>query len=194
MNRIIARAAAATPKPVLLLGAPELRAVCRPVGADALLEAEKGDLVCTLEEFRRINGFGRGIAAPQIGVTRRFIALNLGDGPVVLNDPEIIWRSEETMTLWDDCMSFPWLMCRVERHCSISVGFTTEDGEQQVWEHLPPATSELLAHELDHLDGVLSLDRATDGMHSIISRDVFESNKDEFVKQVDYFIKPTILD
>ena len=65
---------------VLLVGADALREVCTPCGGDALL-AEKALLLETLEAFRTKNGFGRGIAAPQIGITRRFIAINLGDRP-----------------------------------------------------------------------------------------------------------------
>ena len=102
---------AATAQDVVLLGHPALRAVCTPCGTDDL-SAEKNALVATLQAFRDANGFGRGIAAPQIGVTRRFIAVNMGaDHPIVtgpprvLSDPEVTWRSPETFTLFDDCMS-----------------------------------------------------------------------------------------
>jgi len=55
------------------------------------------------------------------------------------------------------------------------------------------ALSELLQHEIDHLDGVLSIDRAV-STRDIISREVYEKNIDYFHSQVDYFIKPTIAD
>ena len=197
--------------PVHLLGSPALRVKCKSVGGDALTE-EKAALVATLEDFRARNGFGRGIAAPQIGVTRRFIALNLGDGPMVLADPRIVWRSKETMTLWDDCMSLPWLLCKVRRHRSIGVAFTNESGETEQWDALPEATSELLQHELDHLDGVLITDRtqeltagaANSGVgagagagadpmvQSIVSREEYERRRADFDAQVDYTIVPTI--
>ena len=104
---------AATAQDVVLLGHPALRAVCTPCGTDDL-SAEKNALVATLQAFRDANGFGRGIAAPQIGVTRRFIAVNMGaDHPIVtgpprvLSDPEVTWRSPETFTLFDDCTYVP---------------------------------------------------------------------------------------
>ena len=50
-------------------------------------------------------------------------------------------------------MSLPWILCRVERHASISVEFTDDNGDRVLWEDLPTDVSELLQHELDHLDG-----------------------------------------
>jgi peptide deformylase len=130
---------------VLLLGATELRATCSPVGADDLRE-EKSRLQQTLEHFRCTNGFGRGIAAPQIGITRRLIALNLGEGPFTLSDPQITWKSDKRISLWDDCMSLPWILCKVERHASISIRYTDDNGKIQQWEKIPTAESELLQH------------------------------------------------
>jgi peptide deformylase len=115
------------------------------VGDDDV-SAEKARLRETLEVFRRKNGFGRGIAAPQIGVTRRFIALNLGKGAFTLSDPEITWKSDKRISLWDDCMSLPWILCKVERHESISIQYIDDKGTKRQWENIPPAESELLQH------------------------------------------------
>eukprot|EP00040_Diaphanoeca_grandis_P020923 m.111273 g.111273 ORF g.111273 m.111273 type:complete len:218 (-) comp28108_c0_seq2:259-912(-) len=179
--------------PVLLLGAPELTMHCKECADDPLLH-EKATLVATLEHFRKTKGFGRGIAAPQIGVLRRFIAINLGDGPQVLTDPTIIEASAETMTLYDDCMSLPWLLCKVERHASISIEFFDEACEKVRWENLPPDVSELLQHEIDHLDGVLLLDRAVGGSAAAacVSREVYQNKRAHFDRQVTYAITPTI--
>ncbi|MDI6773709.1 MAG: peptide deformylase, partial [bacterium] len=103
---------------VLPLGDPRLRLFAARVGdptAPSFAEDARR-LVETLEAFRARHGFGRGIAAPQIGVARRFIALNLGQGPFIIVNPEITWRSDETFTMWDDCMCFPHLLVRVRRH------------------------------------------------------------------------------
>ena len=192
-----------SPRPVKLLGSQYLQTVCTPV-ADDDLGLEKSCLVATLEDFRSKNGFGRGIAAPQIGITRRFIALNLGDGPQILSDPEIIHRSEETMTLWDDCMSLPWVLCRVRRHRNISVKFINENGHSEVWENLDESVSELLQHELDHLDGVLIIDRMLSACSGVvetsadtqfpmmISRDEYNMARSRFDAMVDFAIIPTI--
>jgi peptide deformylase len=59
-------------------------------------------------------------------------------------------------------MSFPWLLVRVKRHVSVSVQFLDDSGAQHTWERLDRATSELLQHEIDHLDGVLATDLVSD--------------------------------
>ena len=144
-----------------------------------------------LEAFRSEHGFGRAIAAPQIGVEKRFIALNLGRGPFVIVNPEIVERDQKTMTLWDDCMSFPVLMVKVARASSITVEYTDEQGARREWRAVEPGVAELLQHEIDHLDGVLAIDRAIDE-HSIVMREVYLAQQGYFDRQVDYVIKPTV--
>ena len=171
---------------VLLVGDPRLRRVATPVSrAEPSLMDDVAALHATLARFRAEHGFGRAIAATQIGVARRFIALNLGEGPFTMFNPEIAWRAGETFTLWDDCMSFPFLLVRVARDVSISVEFEDGAGCRQRWDRLDRATSELLQHEIDHLDGVLALDRAVD-RDAIVAREVFESMPDHFARLVDF--------
>ncbi|MDR3672387.1 MAG: peptide deformylase [Holophaga sp.] len=178
---------------ILPLGDPRLRLKAQSVPdlQDPAFRAENAELQDVLEAFRKEHGFGRGVAAPQIGVSKRFIALNLGQGPFSLINPEITWRSPETFTLWDDCMCFPWLLVRVRRHRSISVRFLDERGASQHWEHLGQAESELIQHEYDHLDGILATDLA-EGPEGIISREAFEAYRDRFSASVDYTIQPTL--
>ena len=144
-----------------------------------------------LAAFRSKHGFGRAIAAPQIGVEKRFIALNLGRGPFVMINPQIVERGWTTMSLWDDCMSFPSLMVKVKRAMSITVEYTDEQGAKCQWRAVEPAVAELLQHEIDHLDGVLAIDRAIDA-HSIIMREVYLAQQEFFDRQVDYVIQPTV--
>src|SRR5689334_24685780 len=75
------------------------------------------DLSDTLAGFRERTGFGRGIAAPQIGALQRiiFIRMQPAGFTSALVNPEIVWSSPERMELWDDCFSFPDLMVRVSR-------------------------------------------------------------------------------
>ena len=170
---------------VLLVGDPRLRRVAaRAVRTEPSLMDDVARLHATLARFRAEHGFGRAIAATQIGVARRFIALNLGEGPFTMFNPEIVGRSGETFTLWDDCMSFPFLLVRVARDVSITVEFEDEEGRRQRWDRLDRATSELLQHEIDHLNGVLALDRAVD-RDAIVSREVFESMPEHFARLVD---------
>ena len=178
-----------SPASVLLIGDPRLREVSAPVGAvhDPDFLEQRRTLAATLEAFRSAHGFGRAISAPQIGVAKRFISLNLDGRPQTMVNPVVVWRDTRTFTLWDDCMSFPFLLVRVSRIESVSVKFSDEEGRPRVWEKLDRATSELLQHEIDHLDGILAVDRAVD-RHALVSRQVFEADPEAFAKQVDYMI------
>ena len=179
-------------RPVLILGDPLLRRKCAAVEnfSDPLLKEEIKDLKEALELFRKEHGFGRGIAAPQIGIPRRLIALNLGKGAFVIANPEIISRSPETFTLWDDCMSFPDLMVRVRRNRSVSIRYQDEEGTRKEWTEIGQAESELLQHEIDHLDGVLAVDRAI-GPEDIIYMSEYRKNRELCDGQCDYSIVPT---
>jgi branched-chain amino acid aminotransferase len=170
---------------VLPLGDPRLRAVSIAVDLDdPALPDERRRLHAALAAFRAGHGFGRAIAAPQLGLGKRFIAADLGDGPITLHNPEIVWRGRETLALWDDCMCFPDLLVRVRRAASISVSYLDEHGQLHSLDHLEPRLAELLQHEIDHLDGVLALDRAA-GLDAVISRAAYAANPDYFRDQVD---------
>ena len=173
---------------VLLLGDQRLRRVSDPVlsVSDPAYIENKHRLQATLQDFRMRHGFGRAISAPQIAVPRRFIALHL-DRAFVIANPVITYKSAETFTMWDDCMSFPWIMVRLRRHRSISLRYVDEDGKTREWLDLDTSTSELLQHEIDHLDGILAVDRALDG-ESLISREAYEADFSHFAGQVDYVI------
>jgi peptide deformylase len=177
-----------SPANVLLLGDPRLRARSREA-AGRLGELRDGlaDLHATLDAFRARHGFGRAISAPQIGLDARAIAVNLNGTRSTLLDPVVTWASRETFTMWDDCMSFAGLLVRVRRARSLSVAFQDELGREQRWDKVDQATSELLQHELDHLDGVLAVDRA-EGPDPFVLREVFEARRGELAARVDYVI------
>ncbi|MCI0524497.1 MAG: peptide deformylase [Acidobacteria bacterium] len=147
---------------ILLLGNPELWRPSSPVVNVHSRETREliSDLAATLDDFREKNGFGRGIAAPQIGVGRRVIFINVGESFPLIN-PTITRASRETMEMWDDCFSIPNLMIRVRRHVEVDVTYTDDRGERRVMK-AQGALSELLQHEIDHLDGILATDRAVD--------------------------------
>jgi len=185
------------PRPVLRLGDPALRTVCAPCdeAPPETLRTAKTSLAATLADFRATHGFGRGIAAPQIGSLYRFIAVDTshfgGEGIRILSNPVITWRSDDTFTLWDDCMSLPDLLCRVRRHTSVSVQFVTETGEVETWPVCDRPLSELLQHELDHLDGVLITDIAKGtaaAAPAVVSRKEYERSPHKFNTAVDYTI------
>lgn len=169
-----------------------LRLIAIPVQDvfDSEFQQQSELLKACLDAFRLQHGFGRGIAAPQIGISKRFIAVHLGQGSFTLINPEIIWRSEKTFTMWDDCMCFPDTLVKVRRFDAVSIRFLNEKGETIEWHALERSLSELLQHEFDHLDGVLAFDLALD-QESIVSRQRFESDQETYQAQVDYLIVPT---
>jgi len=158
---------------ILLLGNPLLRRLSEPVSEIGSGETREivADLASTLADFRYRQGFGRAIAAPQIGRHRRILFVNMNDGafgPAPLINPEIVRAGHEMMELWDDCFSFPDLMVRVRRHVEVDVRYQDESGATRVITARGDL-SELLQHEIDHLDGILAVDRAID-KHSLAMR------------------------
>ncbi|HEY0157664.1 MAG TPA: peptide deformylase [Thermoanaerobaculia bacterium] len=174
---------------VLLLGDPRLRV--RSAEVERYDAGAFDALAATLDAFRRQHGFGRAISAPQIGIAKRFIAVNLGSGTFFIVNPVVTARTEETFTMWDDCMSFPDLLVRVRRHASLSLEYVDEQGKPHEWRDLDQAAAELLQHELDHLDGVLAVDRALD-RESLVMRRAYDANREYYDAMVEYTIVPTI--
>ena len=158
---------------VLQLGNPTLRNESMPVADPAAPEiaALIDDLRDTLAHWKATTGYGRGIAAPQIGVLQRVVFLNV-DRPWPLVNPRITRRSDETMACWDACLSFLTIFFQVERHCWIDVEYQDLAGARHAL-RAEGDLSELLQHEIDHLDGVLALDRLTD-VRTICTREEFE--------------------
>ena len=147
-------------KTILLLGNPQLYQKSEAVlpAEWSILETAVADLHDTLMDFREKYHIGRAIAAPQIGVMKRIIYMNTGR-PVLFINPELLFSGEETIDIWDDCMSFPNLMVRVRRFKQCTVQYQDRQGKRQIM-HLEGDLSELLQHEQDHLDGILAVDRA----------------------------------
>lgn len=145
---------------VLLLGDPRLYQRCEPVQAHEIpsLQPVVEGMANIVLEFRAKYKAGRAIAAPQVGVLKRLVVLNI-DRPIPLYNPELFDCSEGMRELWDDCMSFPNLHVRLQRHRFCKMRFRDEHWAEQVWD-LPEDLSELMQHEIDHLDGILATMRA----------------------------------
>jgi peptide deformylase len=162
-------------RPILRLGNPLLRATCAPVddASDARVAATVRDLQDTLAHSRATTGYGRAIAAPQIGVLERIVFLNVdGATPWPFVNPSIVAHSTEVVTVWDGCLSFLSIFCQVPRWEWIRVRYQNLSG---AW-HETVADgdlSELLQHEIDHLDGILTVDRMTD-VTTLVTREEFE--------------------
>ena len=164
-------------KTVLQLGDPLLRQkaaeVQNPAAPD--VHALVQNLADTLAHWRSTTGYGRGIAAPQLGVLQRVIFLQLpGAEPWPLINPEIIQRSAEKIIVWDACLSFLSIFMQVERHRQITVRYQNLAGDTLEFEAGGDRNlSELLQHEIDHLEGILAIDRVVD-KKTICTREEFE--------------------
>ena len=111
---------------------------------------------------------GIGLAAPQIGVSKRIVVIDVeqedddngikSGNPLCLVNPEIIWRSDEKVCGEEGCLSVPKQRAEVERHAQVRVRYLDYNGNEQ--EILGDGLlSVCLQHELDHLDGILYIDR-----------------------------------
>ncbi len=149
-----------------------LREVSCPVSSAWEARRILRDLRATLHEFRRTHGFGRGISAIQIGEPKRIIYIEFEGTPYSLINPVYERQSAEKFRLWDDCFSFPNLLAYVERSVSLAVRYEDPSGETRLLE-ARGALSELLQHEMDHLDGILAIDRAID-RNSLATREEYE--------------------
>jgi len=158
-----------TVREVLLLGNPMLYETSEPVWKQEMtqLDGVVTDLQDTLMAFRERYGVGRAIAAPQIGVMKRLVYMYIEE-PVIYINPTLDNESKEMMEVWDDCMCFPELLVKVRRHKRCRIKYQNMDwAEEEMW--LEGDLSELLQHEIDHLDGILAVSRAIDG-HSFALR------------------------
>jgi len=104
---------------------------------------------------------GRGLAAPQIGVMRRMFVMDAGwklgaPDPQVFLDPEIIWRSPETETAKEQCLSIPDHPVAMTRPIAITMGWYDLNGRHQL-RQLSGPHARIAQHEADHLDGRLIL-------------------------------------
>lgn len=147
---------------LLLLGEPKLYEKSDPVLKTELplLKDWVADLDNVMQEIRAKYQFGRAIAAPQLGIMKRLIYMNI-DRPVVFINPELSELSDDLFEVWDDCMCFPNLLVRVKRHKSLTIKYLDDHWQPREW-RMEGALSELLQHEYDHLEGILCTMRAVD--------------------------------
>jgi peptide deformylase len=139
-------------------GDPVLRERARPVEEiDEVIRDQIREMTRLLDDAMEA-----GLAATQLGVLNRvFVYRAEVDGPIrALVNPEVEWASEETEVAEEGCLSIPGIWIEVERPAEVRMRGLDEHGEPVVIEAEMPE-ARVLQHELDHLDGVLTLDRTT---------------------------------
>ena len=147
---------------IKILGDPVLRKPAEEIsdfGED--VEALARDM---LETMYKASGIG--LAGPQIGVSERIIVVDLNgseedtEGPVVLVNPRVVEASRKTDRAPEGCLSIPGMEEVVERPATVTVEGMTPSGQAVTYE-AQGLFSRALQHEIDHLDGVLFIDRLT---------------------------------
>jgi peptide deformylase len=103
---------------------------------------------------------GVGLAAPQIGVLRKVIVFQLNGEEHVLINPRITWRSEETITDAEGCLSLASLAVAVERAKAVKVEGEDLEGNKKIFE-LEGLNARILQHEVDHLEGMMIVNRTS---------------------------------
>jgi peptide deformylase len=104
---------------------------------------------------------GAGLAAPQVGILKRMVVIDTRETPqrlYKLTNPRISWKSEEMVESNEGCLSLPLLRDEISRHESVVVEYFDENFEKQEI-HATGFLSCCLQHELDHLDGILFINR-----------------------------------
>ena len=157
---------------------PRLKKKSKPVAAvDAEARQLMDDMLETMYEAP-----GIGLAAPQIGVLKRVIVLDidreeLKTGPIVMANPEIIEASDEDATYEEGCLSVPEHYSDVVRPAKVTVRYLDREGETREM-----ACEGLLAtcvqHEIDHLDGILFIDHISSLKRNMILRKLLKARKE----------------
>lgn len=161
-------------KEVVMLGNPKLRErsyLIEDFNLDFVQHLQ--DLKDTLTNLQETKKLGRAIAAPQIGIMKRLIFYQLPDKSFYMVNPKITWKSEETINVWDSCYSFDIaFFVEIQRYKTIKVEYQDENGNL-VFDDFSDDLSELVQHEIDHLNGILATDHLKD-VKKIIMRSEWE--------------------
>jgi peptide deformylase len=151
-------------KKVILIGDPLLRKKCAEVNNFNSPEVKtiKYVLKSTLHHLKKIHKKGGGLAAPQIGYLKKVIYINAKGRSFFLFNPKITYASKRMFNVWDFCFSGnAAFTAEITRHWKIKVEYDNEKG-QKLEEDFEGYFSELLQHEIDHIEGRLFIDLIKD--------------------------------
>ena len=157
-RRWIAYIAGMAVRDIVIHPDPRLKKVCTPVEeVDERIRKLADDMLETMYAAP-----GIGLAAPQIGITRRLIVMDCAGKdepprPHVLVNPEIVWSSEETNVHEEGCLSIPGEYADVERPAEVRVCYLDREGQEQE-RHFTGLEATCVQHEIDHINGRLFID------------------------------------
>ena len=158
-----------------------LRTFGDPVLRQRAAEVEEldGDLARLAETMvaTMYEAIGLGLAAPQVGVLKRMYTYDVGDGPAVLVNPQIV-DSHGEWTYDEGCLSIPDVHVEIVRPKVVTVQGIDLDGKEVVFEG-DELMGRLIQHEIDHLDGVLMLDRLEADQRKAVLREMRRAQFDD---------------
>ncbi len=159
---------------VVKLGDPILRSAARPVERfDDRLRDEVDRMGALMHD-----AMGVGLAAPQVGITHRLLVYRVQpESPVIaLVNPEIEWSSRDEEIAEEGCLSLPLVLVDVERPIGVRVRARDELGDEVLVE-ATGLEARVIQHEIDHLDGVLILDRTSRDQRKAAMRILREADR-----------------
>ena len=164
--------------PILVAPDPRLKQKAKPVETvDAATAALMEDMLETMYDAP-----GIGLAAPQVGVSRRVLVLDVGRNederePVRMANPEILWVSDEDNTYEEGCLSVPEHYAQVVRPKAVRVRYLDQDNVVREL-NADGLLATVVQHEMDHLDGILFIDHISSLKRNMILRKLTKAKKD----------------
>lgn len=166
--------------PIITVPNPVLKEIAKPIETiSAQIKQQAEDMLATMYDAP-----GIGLAANQVGILNRMFVMDTDyrkepatRNPIVMINPEIIWRSDEPSIMEEGCLSIPQQFAEVERPRSVRVSYINLDGQKMEWVGEDLA-SHCAQHELDHLNGVLFIDYLSRLKRNMILRKVDKLRKD----------------
>jgi peptide deformylase len=163
---------------------PRLKLKARPVAkVDAQVRRLMDDMLETM-----YGSIGIGLAAPQVGVAQRVIVIDAAregekPNPMRIANPEILWRSKETMVANEGCLSVPEHYADVTRAAEIKLRYLDEQNEIRELD-AKGLLATCIQHEIDHLDGVLFVDHISALKRGMILRKLAKAKRSRVLERV----------
>lgn len=172
--------------PIVEVPDPRLRAVCEPVAE--ITDETRAFIADLFDSMYAARGIG--LAAPQVGVLRRIMVIDLQEregeeegedaepvrNPHAFINPEIVWESDELSTYNEGCLSIPEQYAEVQRPARCRIRWRDEQGEAREAE-FDGLMSTCVQHEIDHLNGVLFIDHISRLKRDMVLKKLAKSRK-----------------
>ncbi|HYM74088.1 MAG TPA: peptide deformylase [Stellaceae bacterium] len=169
--------------PIITAPDPRLKIKAKPVAkVDDKVRRLMDDMLATM-----YGAIGIGLAAPQVGVAQRIVVVDVARegekaNPILMANPEILWRSEDALVANEGCLSLPEHYADVERAAEIKLRYI--DRENEIREMTAKGLlATCIQHEIDHLDGVLFVDHISALKRGMILRKLAKAKRSRVLER-----------